>query len=203
MVRFPGAPQLSLAVADDTAEAPQDTAAAHYVDDPYQLWVPAASGAAAGMAQRLARWQPTSARAGDVRPVQDEVGAAEFQSVAAVFGYPPSITAYLFPVGLLAADGVASYVAYSGVEPVAAVTAFVTGDTIAIDALATTPGHRRRSLARRLTEVVIGRAVAGGAARAVVATTMAEAVFARLGFEVVCRWDVVSGGPPPSTSPQS
>jgi GNAT superfamily N-acetyltransferase len=200
MARFPGAPQLSFAVADDSAAAPVDTAAAHYLDDPFELWVPAPTGAAAGMALGLAGWQPTSARAGDVRPVQDEAATAEFQAVAAVFGYPPSTLAYLFPHGLLAAAGVASYIAYSGMEPVAIVSAFVSGDTIAIDALATTPGHRRRGLARRLTEVVIGRAVAGGAVRAVVATTAGEAVFGHLGFETVCRWDVISGGRSPTPS---
>jgi GNAT superfamily N-acetyltransferase len=201
MARFPGAPQLSFAVADDTATTPLETAAAHYLDEPFELWVPAPTGPAAGMALGLADWRATSARAGDVRPVQDDAAAAEFQAVAEVFGHPPSAVAYLFPSGLLAAAGVASYIAYSGVEPVAIVSAFVSGDTIAIDALATTPGHRRRGLARRLVEIVIGRAVSGGAARAVVATTAGEAVFARLGFETVCRWDVVnrSAGAPASS----
>jgi GNAT superfamily N-acetyltransferase len=130
------------------------------------------------------------ATAATVRRIDDAEGLRLTLDVAAAgFGAPAEALAVLYTPRLLAAPGVAFYLAEVAGEPVATGVGCITGDLVGVYSVATPPDHRRQGYGSAVVAQIVADGFAAGAQLAYLqASAMGASVYAKLGFRRVLDW---------------
>lgn len=110
-------------------------------------------------------------------------------AVAAGFGLPEEIAELFSSAAVLAMPEVTPYVVSDGGTPVSVGIGVLTHDALGVYSIATVPGHRRRGLARAITERILADGFANGARFAYLhSSENAFALYRSIGFRTVEEW---------------
>jgi GNAT superfamily N-acetyltransferase len=128
--------------------------------------------------------------AASVRRVDDEEGLRLTLDVAAAgFGSPIEVIDVLYTPRIMAAPGVAFYLAEVDGEPVATGVGCIVEGLAGVYSVATPPEHRRRGYGSAVVAQIVADGFAAGAQLAYLqASAMGTSVYAKLGFRRVLDW---------------
>jgi ribosomal protein S18 acetylase RimI-like enzyme len=125
-----------------------------------------------------------------VEPVTDERTAAAIARVEQVgFGSEREIAERFYAPASYGVEGVRSFVAFDGDDPVGIVAAYLHEGAIGIFGVAVVPAARRRGIASALS-VIAARAFPADLAWLHTDDAQARSVYERLGFREVAQWEV-------------
>jgi len=125
-----------------------------------------------------------------VEPVVDERGASAIARVEQEgFGSEREVAERFYATASLGGDGVRSFVAWDGDEPVGMAAAYVHAGAVGIFGVAVVPRARRRGIGGAISTIA-ARAFPADLAWLHTNDADARSVYERLGFRSICDWEV-------------